>query len=508
MLPAALVPLPTLTRSCRADNASSLRLLHSRIKAIEPYIDGTVPAAVVGLVHSEQTRLRYGSYDRSSYLGLMEKIFEAFRERSVSVLVLSSLDLTTPETLEGLELLVLPETSGLSAAQLAGLEAFVRAGGQVLASGDALRFNASGYENPGGQFSGGLLGVSWKETQCWQTEHAWALTWQGAAAETVESSAVCINVVDTGGAGVETALSGSIPGVTPGGPFKLLTTRRLGEGRVAYLSLKYDNSVGPGWPSTAGQASLTAPTLVSAIDHLVPEQPLRVSPPNASAAVLLTSQPASGRWLLHFLTPELVDVELSPQHVNASAVAEMVPPSGWEVRTTRSDSGGMRVRVVSIGEAERNFRLLVLKTDEDAAMNLTVRRQHKSRAGRYGWNIVDSLESINPARTALVIVDMWERYWCPSDAQAQVALAALINLTATKARERGILVVHAPSDTLPFYNQSQARKWVEMLPKAPLPHMANRTLPPYPLVRRPHTLLRSVSAYLSSTHLSQPRRIC
>ena len=141
-------------------------------------------------------------------------------------------------------------------------------------------------------------------------------------------------------------------------------------------------------------------------------------------------------------------------------------------------------------------------------MNLTVRRQHKSRAGRYGWNIVDSLESINPARTALVIVDMWERYWCPSDAQAQVALAALINLTATKARERGILVVHAPSDTLPFYNQSQARKWVEMLPKAPLPHMANRTLPPYPLVRRPHTLLRSVSAYLSSTHLSQPRRIC
>ena len=104
MLPAALVPLPTLTRSSRADNATSLRLLHSRIQAIEPYIDGTVPAAVVGLVHSEQTRLRYGSYDRSSYLSLMEKIFEAFRQRSVSVLVLSSLDLTTPETLEGLEL--------------------------------------------------------------------------------------------------------------------------------------------------------------------------------------------------------------------------------------------------------------------------------------------------------------------------------------------------------------------------------------------------------------------
>lgn len=556
-------------------NSTSLKLLHSRIAAIEEHIAGTAPTAVVGILHSEQTRLRYGSYDRSSYLSMLQAVFATYRERSVSVLILSSMDLTDPLTLNGLELLVLPETSGLSAAQLVALEKWVRTGGTVLVSGDALRYNATGFENPQGQFAAAeMLGVTYKKTQCWQSPHAWTLSWRGQAnRSTVDSNALCVNVIDPA-ADAETTLTGSVPGVNPGGPFTLVTTRRLEQGRAVYLALKWDNSVGQGWPSTKGQAVLTVPTLVSTMDLLLPEQPLEVSPPNASAAVLLTSQPASGRWVLHFLTPVLVDVQLSSRHVQASEIVQMVPSAGWNVSTSLSVRG-LRISVRSIGQALGSFRLLVLKTDDDNVdeltaaypwlqhclpflremgvqttgdlryitdeelqqhcslnvvqkrrlrahlrsnipslaktdnragdatmekdlLNLTVRRQHKSRAGRYGWDIVDTLESVNPATTALVIIDMWEKYWCPSDVQSQVALAALINLTATKARERGILIIHAPSDTLPHYNSSAARKWVTMLPRAPIPHLSNNTLPPYPLypcLDYPHSCWPSCDSY-------------
>ena len=81
----------------------------------------------------------------------------------------------------------------------------------------------------------------------------------------------------------------------------------------------------------------------------------------------------------------------------------------------------------------------------------------------------------------LVIIDMWEKYWCPSDRQSQVALAAAINLTAYHARQLGVLIVHAPSDTLSHYNNSTSRHWVEMLPAVPIPKLVNMSFPAYPL---------------------------
>ena len=53
-------------------------------------------------------------------------------------------------------------------------------------------------------------------------------------------------------------------------------------------------------------------------------------------------------------------------------------------------------------------------------MNVTVRRQLKSQTGRWSWNTVDEVTSLEPSQTALVIIDMWAKYWCPSDSQSQV----------------------------------------------------------------------------------------
>ena len=413
--------------------------------------------------------------------------------------------------------------------------------------------------------------------------------------EAAAASPLCVNEVAPE-PGTTVALTGSIPNVNPGGPYNLLTIAPFGQGRAAYLALKFDNSVGPGWPSVQGQANLTVPILVAAIDRLLlppSKQPLQVLSPIAattSAAVVLTSQPELQQLVLHFLTADLVEVELSSA-ANVSSIVQLSPPSGWMVEANLTASGSMRVRVLSVGTSVRQaFRCIVLKSDDEdnnsshsrtsvlsatalmspldamvpsgparaqcaaalrrlgvmtrndlefmtdhelelhcqltviqrrrlraqlmqpptptldstppgsggGGLNLTVRRQHKSRAGRYSWDTVDSLQHVDPTSTALVIIDMWEKYWCPSDRQAQVALAAAINLTAFHARQQGILIVHAPSDTLPSYVNSSARHWVTQLPKAPMPNLSNITLPHYPLypcLEYPHGCWPSCDSY-------------
>jgi nicotinamidase-related amidase len=57
----------------------------------------------------------------------------------------------------------------------------------------------------------------------------------------------------------------------------------------------------------------------------------------------------------------------------------------------------------------------------------------------------------DPRRTALVICDMWNDHWCKSAARRCAALAPQVNEFAKAARALGILIIHAPSDTMAFY---------------------------------------------------------
>jgi len=73
----------------------------------------------------------------------------------------------------------------------------------------------------------------------------------------------------------------------------------------------------------------------------------------------------------------------------------------------------------------------------------------------------------NPARTAVIICDMWDQHWCPPATARVAELAPAINDFVSIARERGMLIVHAPSDTTSFYRDSPARLRAINAPKAP-----------------------------------------
>jgi nicotinamidase-related amidase len=53
---------------------------------------------------------------------------------------------------------------------------------------------------------------------------------------------------------------------------------------------------------------------------------------------------------------------------------------------------------------------------------------------------------------------MWDDHWCKRAAQRCSELAPLVNNFAQVARKRGTLIVHAPSDTMSFYDGTPQRK--------------------------------------------------
>ncbi len=107
-------------------------------------------------------------------------------------------------------------------------------------------------------------------------------------------------------------------------------------------------------------------------------------------------------------------------------------------------------------------------------LHLSTRRQTPRRTGRQGWSINDLEVFWPPSRTAIVVVDMWDTHWSWGATERVNVLAPRINTVLKVARDRGVLVIHAPSDTMDFYREHSARRWVLDLPHAepppPLPH--------------------------------------
>jgi nicotinamidase-related amidase len=77
--------------------------------------------------------------------------------------------------------------------------------------------------------------------------------------------------------------------------------------------------------------------------------------------------------------------------------------------------------------------------------------------------------SIDPSHTAIIITDMWDLHWCHGATQRVRAIAVRMEPLIEQARRAGILVIHAPSDTMSFYKNTPGRLLAENAPKADPP---------------------------------------
>ncbi len=63
-----------------------------------------------------------------------------------------------------------------------------------------------------------------------------------------------------------------------------------------------------------------------------------------------------------------------------------------------------------------------------------------------------------PAKTAVIICDMWNQHWCEGATKRVAELAPRIDNFVSNAREKGVLIVHAPSGIIDYYKDHPARK--------------------------------------------------
>src|SRR5215831_7422027 len=73
------------------------------------------------------------------------------------------------------------------------------------------------------------------------------------------------------------------------------------------------------------------------------------------------------------------------------------------------------------------------------------------------------------AQTAIIICDMWDTHTCSLSAQRVAALAPRMNQVVSAARSLGVMIIHAPSDTMKYYEGTPQRLRMQRAPMAASP---------------------------------------
>ncbi|MCE5307624.1 MAG: isochorismatase family protein [Acidobacteriales bacterium] len=91
-------------------------------------------------------------------------------------------------------------------------------------------------------------------------------------------------------------------------------------------------------------------------------------------------------------------------------------------------------------------------------LKLDMRSRVEAFKGSGAWQEVRVRGSLPVRETALLICDMWDHHWCSGAERRVSMLAPKLAALVDRARSAGILIIHAPSDTLQFYADHPARR--------------------------------------------------
>jgi len=98
------------------------------------------------------------------------------------------------------------------------------------------------------------------------------------------------------------------------------------------------------------------------------------------------------------------------------------------------------------------------KTDTEQKMKMSLQKIVPSDVDTGTYIRVNDIQNWNPKETAIIICDMWNEHWCKGATDRVAEMAPFMNNVVSIAREKGILIVHAPSDCMGYYKNHPARK--------------------------------------------------
>ena len=114
-------------------------------------------------------------------------------------------------------------------------------------------------------------------------------------------------------------------------------------------------------------------------------------------------------------------------------------------------------------------------------LHLSSSRLAKTPNGHTIWIEQAQIKQAAAERTAIIVCDMWDNHWSSGAARRVDEMAHRMNDVLTSAREKGVQIIHAPSDTLNFYKASPARERMLALPAIEPPSELAHVNPPLPI---------------------------
>ena len=97
------------------------------------------------------------------------------------------------------------------------------------------------------------------------------------------------------------------------------------------------------------------------------------------------------------------------------------------------------------------------------------------------WKVRTRTRKVPADRAAILICDMWDQHWSRAAAARVEQMAPRMNAVVRSARNKGVSIIHAPSDTITFYAETPARRRMLAVPGIEPPPAAEHTDPPKPV---------------------------
>lgn len=98
------------------------------------------------------------------------------------------------------------------------------------------------------------------------------------------------------------------------------------------------------------------------------------------------------------------------------------------------------------------------KTDNTPKLKISLQKMITSDLNSEKYIRVSDIQDWDPKQTAIIVCDMWNEHWCKGATERVAEMAPFINNVVSIAREKGVLIVHAPSDCMAYYKNTPARK--------------------------------------------------
>jgi nicotinamidase-related amidase len=116
-----------------------------------------------------------------------------------------------------------------------------------------------------------------------------------------------------------------------------------------------------------------------------------------------------------------------------------------------------------------------------SSAHLTLRSRAQLFHGSGEWQEVHTNYRFDPAKSAVIVCDMWDKHWCSGANGRVAALVKRMEPFLEEARRNGMTIVHAPSETMAYYVGTPQREKMLQLAHFTPPEELKLSAPPLPI---------------------------